>query len=375
MLNIDKALKEIDRLYSRGDIFRAYIKNEDIFPRSFKLNRVTQKDFQNSYSQIQKDIERLKRLHLSVEYRDYNFKTLGTQRLPSSILIQSLDEFLKIIGKRREYQEFRINFDFVTQQYPLLTNLFLQKPFLVLDYRDIWGKLLRVVSFLLENPNPNIYIREISIEQIDTKFIENHKKIIDILISTLKEISPLNTLSSYSFEKRYSLKYPQPIVRFRLDRSYFGFEDISLTIDEFRKIDIDFERVFIIENKTTFLSFPIVKDSIIIFGEGYGVSKLDDIDWLKEIDILYWGDIDIDGFAILSQVRRYYPQTKSLLMDIDTFKRYKDFAVTYKQNKIAPKLDNLTIEEQGLYENLLLENGIRLEQEQIPFNDILKRII
>ena len=373
MFNIDKALKDIKRLYSRGDIFRAYITNENIFPRSFKLKKITQKDFQSSYSQIHKEIGRLKRLKL--EYRDYNFKTLGTQRLPFAILIEDLDEFFKIIDKRGEYQEFSIIFDSITQKYPPLKELFIQKPFLVLEYRDIWDRLLRVVSFFLENPNPNIYIREISIEKIDTKFIENHKKIIDILISTLKGITPLNTLSDYSFEKRYSLKYPQPIVRFRLNRSYFGFEDISLTIDEFREIDIDFKRVFVIENKTTFLSFPIIKDSLIIFGEGYGVSKLEDIDWLKEIEILYWGDIDIDGFAILSQFRRYYPQTKSLLMDIDTFKRYKDFAVIYKQNKTAPKLDNLTIKEQELYRYLLLENGIRLEQEQIPFNDILKRII
>ena len=325
MFGIEKVLKSIKKLYSSGEIFKAFIEKRELFPLEFKLKRVSQKDIQNSFSQLQKEIKKLKELHLKLIFKEFHFKSIGTQKLPYAIVIDFLDEFLKVIGKEKEYQDFVLNYEYIVKKYPPLQKLFLQKPFLVLEYIDIWDRLLRVVDFFIKKEALNIYIREISIDEVDTKFIENHKKILDLLISTIKNAEPLKSLKDFSFEKRYFLKYPQALVRFRAKKRYFGFEDISLPMNEFKNINASFKRVFVIENKTTFLSFPLFEDAIVIFGEGYGVAKLQNIEWLKSKEIFYWGDIDIDGFAILSQFRGYYMQTKSIFMDIDTFNRFKNF--------------------------------------------------
>ena len=42
----------------------------------------------------------------------------------------------------------------------------------------------------------------------------------------------------------------------------------------------------------------------------------------KRQSLYYWGDIDVQGFEILSQFRSYFPQTQSLLMDRATFDTY-----------------------------------------------------
>jgi len=39
----------------------------------------------------------------------------------------------------------------------------------------------------------------------------------------------------------------------------------------------------------------------VVFGLGYGIGKqLANASWLKEKNVLYWGDIDTHGFRILN---------------------------------------------------------------------------
>jgi hypothetical protein len=48
---------------------------------------------------------------------------------------------------------------------------------------------------------------------------------------------------------------------------------------------------------------------------GYGFDNLAAALWLQQKDIYYWGDIDTHGFAILNQLRGFFPHAVSFLMD------------------------------------------------------------
>lgn len=109
--------------------------------------------------------------------------------------------------------------------------------------------------------------------------------------------------------------------------------------------------------------------TIAIFGSGYSVSNLKNVNWFKNLELLYWGDIDVHGFEILSQFRGYFPHTQSRLMDKQTFDRFFENDLGTVSN-ITSKL-NLTHSEQELYTILKLNNW-RLEQEKIPFNYVNK---
>ena len=77
------------------------------------------------------------------------------------------------------------------------------------------------------------------------------------------------------------------------------------------------DTVYVIENETTYLAFPAVERAVALFGGGYAVSVLEQLHWLDDREIVYWGDIDTHGFAILDRLRRRFPRTHSLLMDRD----------------------------------------------------------
>lgn len=122
----------------------------------------------------------------------------------------------------------------------------------------------------------------------------------------------------------------------------------------------------------TFLTLPSLPDGIAVWGRGFQVSLLQEIDWLAECRIWYWGDLDAQGFAILSQLRSYWPQTRSFLMDAVTLEKYREFVVAGTPPAGAA-LANLKEEEACVYRQLAAENW-RLEQERIRQSDVVQAL-
>ena len=114
----------------------------------------------------------------------------------------------------------------------------------------------------------------------------------------------------------------------------------------------------------TGLSLTAPRDIPILIGMGYGVAALEEIPWLADTRILYFGDLDTHGLAILAECRKRFPQTESLLMDQATFDRFRPLAVT-EARQAGPLPEALNESEAALYAELLRTQG-RLEQERIP---------
>ena len=146
---------------------------------------------------------------------------------------------------------------------------------------------------------------------------------------------------------------------------------MSIPISEFLKLKLTVSNVFIVENKVNFLTFPIVANSIVIWGQGYGVASTKKSELLKSVNLIYWGDLDAQGFEILSQFRSYFSHVKSFLMDRVTFDKYFEND-SGTPSKINIEL-NLTAEENDLYQYLKF-NNYRLEQEKIPQYYVIKRL-
>ena len=365
---------KIEKAYANGMFFKAYISEEEIFPFKIKIKKITQKELQENFLNIKKDIQKLKDLGLFLEYKEFDFKTLGRQILPICVKFDDVNAVLKFLKKEKEYKRFVFLYEKTVGMYPSLKELFFKNPFLILKYEVVWERILKVVEFFIKNPNPQIYIREICIKDVDTKFIEKHKKPIDTLLSSILHKKTLSSLSDFAFEKKYGLRYPLAQVRFRIldERLYIaGLSDLSLTCKEFAKLECGCKKVFIVENKITFLSFFDLKDSIVVFGSGYGLSVLKTADWLRDKEIYYWGDIDEDGFAILSQLRGYFKNVKSFLMDEKTIEKFKSLSIEHNLKPKNREVLNLTKEEKLVYDRLRSDfygKNFRLEQERIPFD-------
>ncbi len=369
---------KIQKLYESGKVFEDFMQDADLFPLEIGLKKLKQKELQSDFTQVLRESQLLLDSDIPLTCKDFEFKNIGRQTLPVSANFRSRSALLSLIHKEQEFADFTLLYKRLTCKYPALKFLFLQKTNLIVRNLSLWDKLIKICDFFVKNPQPRIYIRELSIEGIDTKFVEKNRKILDLLLAQILSDFDKNitSLSEYGFEKKYHLRYPLPQVRFRiLDENIFisGLSDITISIEDFQKLKLTCKHIFIVENKITTLSFPVLKDSIVIFGSGYGVQVLKDVGWFEGKNLYYWGDIDTDGFAILSQIRGYFPDIKSLFMDKKTVDNFQEFSVKIETKKAFKVLENLHQDEYKLYQEVYQE-GLRLEQERINFSYIKEEL-
>jgi hypothetical protein len=99
------------------------------------------------------------------------------------------------------------------------------------------------------------------------------------------------------------------------------------------------------------------------------VDVLEPLGWLTDLDLVYWGDIDTHGFAILNRLRHRFGNARSILMDRATLLGHRGQWVT-EPRPTAAVLDLLHAEEAEFYRDLVegvFGPSVRLEQERIRF--------
>jgi hypothetical protein len=369
--------KKLTTLYSKAEHLKAHL-NQEPFEVNFSFKRLSQKDIENNFNQINQWIKELNQLSFEVEFSSVSYRSLGEQSLPCSLVVNQ-EQFLTYLGKKRDFSKHMTLLKESFSQFPSLKSLLIKEPKLIMEYVEVWDRLLRVCHYFVESPRPNLYIRELEIEEVDSKFIEQYKRVLDKLLETILEASfydkEISKISHYGFEKKYGLKYDLPTIRFRiLDQNYYicGLDDLSLPLNLFKNLDLACQNVYITENKINGLSFPQRKESMVIFGLGYGIESLKEVTWLQNKNIYYWGDIDTHGFAMLSQIRSYFPLSQSILMNEETVMRFKHLAVN-ESKPFKGELPNLTEEEQIIFDRLkdnYYGEALRIEQERISYLEL-----
>lgn len=301
-------------------------------------------------------------------------KLMGDQKLPSHFIIQTPVAALSLLGRENEAKKFLSICAFVKNELPQLYPWIIEHPLSTLKDVTIWSGIVAVAQYFLTHPRCNLYVRQLDIKGIDTKFIERNMQLLRRVLDYLLPEGFLDN-STNDFYQRFGLKKAVASVEVRLlDETCAlntGLMQFSTPVGELAKLDFGVKNVFITENKMNGLAFPLKDNSMILFGKGYGMVEIvRDLPWLKTKNIYYWGDIDTYGFDILSKVRFELPQTESFLMDINTLNKYrraKMSGLEKVQCLIKPAF--LTKEEEFVWREISV-GKIRLEQERIAYRDI-----
>jgi len=352
------------------DVLLSTITAKPYFPKDInRIGKVSSKDILEKLPEYKQSIELLKcnskafkKLGYILITEDKQFEKIGKQPVPLKISIESIEDYLRVTGKEKEYLTFLRNNTLIQNELPLLSEWIVTNPTKLIEH-DTWFDTLKVCKYFLATPKPDLYIRQLPID-IHTKYIWDNKVIIQSLLEYLIP-GHLNKDES-KFELRFNLKYSEHLIRIRfLDKTLSPLDnatDISLTVSEFNNFHSHCDNIFVAENLMNFLTLPHLTKTIAIWsGGGFNVSHLQDIDWLKRKQFYYWGDIDAHGFQILNQFRTYFPNTIAVMMDEETLSSFTSAKGPQVSNQ---NLQRLTESELKLY-NYLRQNNIRLEQEKI----------
>jgi hypothetical protein len=349
---------------------RAWLQEELFFPLDLPVGRLPT-DYlvlRKTARDLQAQSKEQRGFGYTLEYQVQQKRVSGTQTLPVRVVIETKQDFLHLIEKEVEFVQFRQNVALIRALLPQLEDWMRRYPQRVIEQHEIWSDLLTVCRYFLEHPRPQMYMRELPIG-VHTKFIEQHRGIVREL---LEQILPAEgmTPEAVSFEQRFGLREKEPLVRVRLldgqlhKRYNLPLTELSVPASQFVKLDLlRGQRCIVAENEMTFLTLPSQRDAFALFGSGFMVHNLARVPWLTECPIFYWGDLDAQGFQILSRLRAVFPHVTSVMMDQETLSAFADFCVESTPCSIR-QLPHLTPGEHDLFFHLA-ESSLRLEQERI----------
>lgn len=368
MITPDEIRHKAERRYTA--FLQAWLRGEIFFPLSFRAG-VPPKDFQR----LQREVSVLKTHSLEkrstgykLEYQTKYSQYHGTQTIPYHIVFEDADRFLHYLGKTAEFCNFQEDIEIIRATFPKLEDWLLENISQVIAYHGKWADLLKVCSYFMSNPRPNLYARELPIE-VHTKFIETHTMILGSLFTVLLPEQPAIE-GERNFYKRYQLRAKESLIRFRFldrqaqQRTNIPFDDLCLPVSSLATYPLEIENCIITENEINFLTLPPLINTFAIWGGGFRVELLQQIEWLETCHLYYWGDIDAQGFEILSKLRNLFPEVASVMMDESTLKAFNQYAHSGTPSSLK-MLSGLTLEERFLYEKLV-DQSLRLEQEHIP---------
>lgn len=368
--------------WERGELLRELLKPTGIYPRRRPLKAPTAGELRQQFAQVRQWSAELHAgaKHYRVESKSMGHQSVGANDVPQAVWFQNIDDELAFVGKGKDAAVFMKLARDVEKDEPQLRTWIISRPHKFLGLGEDAGRVANVARWLVENPGSGIYVRQLAIEGVHTKFVEQHLSAIDEMAAVLADEPMPRNSSMKSFKVRHGFVSEPATVRIRACATILNApgeaRDVEIPAEAFMGMKLAVKRIIVTENKTNFLALPLAPETLIVWGGGYGVIGLGDAEWVRNCEVLYWGDIDTHGFAILNQLRSHQPHVHSVLMDEQTLLDHREFwGVEAKQTKA--ELGYLNVDEAKI-QSALLSGAygvrLRLEQEQINWHYALEQL-
>lgn len=367
------------KAWDKGALLRELLAATDAYPRRRPLKHPTAKELRDSYPAARAWAAELHggASDFSITTATVGRNTIGSNNVPVAAVFATADDEIAFVSKSRQARTFLDLTNRLAGIEPALRPWAGRRPLQLLELGDEAITAATVAVWFRDNPGPGVYLRQLSLAGVHTKFVETHRRTIDEMVAALE---PESSRTGSSFETRHGFLAAPERVRFRLldpETALLGeARDLTVTAEGFRDLAPNVDTVIVTENLVNFLALPARPRTLVVFGSGYGFSSVKEAEWLRNCDVLYWGDLDTHGFRILDQLRTVHPHVHSIMMDTDTLLAHRDFW-GQEPKPVRAQLTRLTPTEAAVYDSLCNDAygpAVRLEQEHIGWDWVLERL-
>lgn len=318
-----------------------------------------------------------------VAFEERQFARLGRHSLPVSLNFADAGAVAAAVGQTRRWTTASERYLRMLRRWPLLGqgSVLASKFDVLADYAGAdFERLMSLLAWLEANPKSEHYLRQLPVEGLDTKWLEKRTGVVAALLRALRV--PVAG-DEADFHELCGLRKPAHRVRLRLLCPTLrglvgGLCDIEAPVGEVAKLPIAPRSVVIVENLETGLALSDMPGVVVVMRLGNAVSALATLPWLQGADVVYWGDIDTHGFAILDRARRAVPRLRSLLMDEATLLSHRPLWVQEASHCANVPLEALTAGERSVYDHLRANTWgprVRLEQERLGWNAAMQTLM
>ncbi|HYP82798.1 MAG TPA: Wadjet anti-phage system protein JetD domain-containing protein [Variovorax sp.] len=330
---------------------------------------------------------------ITLDWETRQWTRLGEQRIPARLVIDSPGALAEWVNQGPQWRQACHRREMLFRRFGKLRSSPVCRRHLAVfvDWADEdVERLQTLLAWFEANPSSGLYLRQLPVPTIDTKWIEPRKAVVRDFLLAVK--GQLVTAASQDFHEVCGLRKPAGKLRLRvlcpeLRASLAGLCDIEAPVEEVARMTLPVRSIIIVENLETGLALPDFEGAVAFMRLGHAVSELARIPWLRpehlagSVDqsspprMIYWGDLDTHGFAILSRARGIFSRLQSILMDEATFSRGQSLWVTELKPNRAEVLPHLTPAEMDVYVGLRSNRwgvGLRLEQERLSWPECLR---
>ncbi|MCW2655767.1 MAG: hypothetical protein JWR32_6743 [Mycobacterium sp.] len=306
----------------------------------------------------------------TLQWQAIGGRQIGRNRLPIRALVSSNEQAWALLGVTtlvRRFDELLA----LAHQHPRVREWVVDHPLRALELGHEMPQMIAAYVWLDSHRQSHRYLREISAPGVDTKFAERHRPVLAAMLDVSSTAS--------GFLAGLGLRSKPGLVRLRPAPSLglpAPLTELAVRSEELAPLRVRPRVAIVIENEISYLSIDVPEDGVVIWGKGFEVDSVGRLRWLTEADVLYWGDIDTHGFAILDRLRAWLPLARSVLMDRETLLAHRDRWVI-EDHPAKSVLTRLTSDERDLYSDLVSEGfgeRVRLEQERIGWQWVEQRL-
>lgn len=365
----------VRRRWDDGSLLAAYAAGEPFPVMDVRLRGPKASEIGEDLSAVREWVSRLDAgrrddARYALEWTAIGGRHVGRNRIPARALVTDYRQAWALLGVDGEVRTFREILTLVGG-LPAVRGWVVDRPLAALELAPDWPGLLAAYAWLDAHRQSGRYLREISAPGVDTKFAERHRAVLAALLGV--------PTSGPGFLHGLGLRAKPELIRMRASVGTGlpePLSEIAVRADELVDMAIRCRTALVVENEISYLSVDVPVDGIVMWGKGFEVDRVGRLPWLADARVLYWGDLDTHGFAILDRLRAWLPQTQSVLMDRETLMAHRDRWVN-EHRPAASLLRHLTPEESALYGDLVadrLGERVRLEQELIDWDWVEARI-
>ncbi|MGD7003402.1 Wadjet anti-phage system protein JetD domain-containing protein [Corynebacterium halotolerans] len=291
--------------------------------------------------------------------RNWSAVGLGRQQVPVRLQLDSVAALAGFAEVREEWEALVQRHDLlvtvVGASAPVVAALPLWRGSELADLR-LAGE---VVEWFEIRPASGLLPRAVAVEGMHSKWLERHRPLVETLLAGRRgEIG------------RADLGLTVPEVRVRLRFAAVdapaGLHDIEVVLGDMEELAAP-RAVVMVENLESFLALPTRPGVVLAWGAGYRAVDIVRAPYFHTAPLIYWGDLDADGYGILDAVRAVVPAVRSVLMDDVTVQRWRHLGVTDRDFR-AREYARLTDAESAGLETLIQTGHLRIEQERIRFD-------
>lgn len=329
------------------------------------------------------------------------WSSVGPQTLPEALSFPSPASVAEHCGEGAKWRRIVHRRELMLERWPALAVSGFGPHYESLGSYDEhdFSRLLDLLDWFIANPKSGLYLRQLPVTGIDTKWVDRRRK--GIVADLLKRITRPSSIPAElpddeagseeaKLEEMGSDFYEvcglrRPATRLRmivlcpaLREQLGGLRDVESTIEDLAQLKLKPEQLLVVENRDTGLCLPDVPGVIAIIKLGNSVPLIQQLPWLNQVPVVYWGDIDTYGYSILALARKTLGPVRSVLMDEATLTAHLDRLVAEGEQAKGVERSLLNEAEKQVYEGLIAGTwgaSRRLEQERLEWPVALQAVL